>query len=484
MTPDSSAPFTWASLQPALPEIYLVGAICVLLLADVFFGDKRRGLAPTLTLVILVIGAFLTAKYANVTGRITLFSESYVADPLAVLLKLFGFTSMAVALLYSREYLERRGMMRGEYYVLALTALLGVFVMVSANSLLTVYIGVELMSLSLYAMVAFDRHSGIAAESAMKYFVLGAIASGMLLYGMSLIYGLTGTLLLDDLAAMAAGDPSVGVVLGLVFLVVAVAFKFGAVPFHMWLPDVYHGSPTAVTLFVSTVPKIASFAFAFRLLAHGMGSVGASWQDMLAPLAVLSMVFGNVIAIAQTNLKRLLAYSAIGNVGFILLGFVAGTAEGYEAALYYTIAYVIMTLGSFGVLVLASRAGFEAEELDHFKGLSKRDPLLAYTMMALMFSTAGVPPFIGFWAKFNILQALWLTNHVWLILIAVVVSVVGAFYYLRVVKIMFFDAPGDLPVGRSSGVAVRGVLALNGLAVLALGVLPDVLIQICAKVIG
>ncbi len=484
MTPDSSAPFTWASLQPALPEIYLVGAICVLLLADVFFGDKRRGLAPTLTLVILVIGAFLTAKYANVTGRITLFSESYVADPLAVLLKLFGFTSMAVALLYSREYLERRGMMRGEYYVLALTALLGVFVMVSANSLLTVYIGVELMSLSLYAMVAFDRHSGIAAESAMKYFVLGAIASGMLLYGMSLIYGLTGTLLLDDLAAMAAGDPSVGVVLGLVFLVVAVAFKFGAVPFHMWLPDVYHGSPTAVTLFVSTVPKIASFAFAFRLLAHGMGSVGASWQDMLAPLAVLSMVFGNVIAIAQTNLKRLLAYSAIGNVGFILLGFVAGTAEGYEAALYYTIAYVIMTLGSFGVLVLASRAGFEAEELDHFKGLSKRDPLLAYTMMALMFSTAGVPPFIGFWAKFNILQALWLTNHVWLILIAVVVSVVGAFYYLRVVKIMFFDAPGDLPVGRSSGVAVRGVLARNGLAVLALGVLPDVLIQICAKVIG
>ena len=484
MTPDPSAPFTWASLQPALPEIYLVGAICVLLLADVFFGDKRRGLAPTLTLVILVIGAFLTANYANVTERLTLFSESYVADPLAVLLKLFGFMSMAVALLYSREYLERRGMMRGEYYVLALTALLGVFVMVSANSLLTVYIGVELMSLSLYAMVAFDRTSGIAAESAMKYFVLGAIASGMLLYGMSLIYGLTGTLLLDDLAAIAAGEPSIGVVFGLVFIVVAVAFKFGAVPFHMWLPDVYHGSPTAVTLFVSTVPKIASFAFAFRLLAHGLGGVGATWQDMLAPLAVLSMVFGNVIAIAQTNLKRLLAYSAIGNVGFILLGFVAGTAMGYEAALYYTIAYVIMTLGSFGVLVLASRAGFEAEDLDHFKGLSKRDPLLAYTMMALMFSTAGVPPFIGFWAKFNILQALWLTNHVWLILIAVLVSVVGAFYYLRVVKIMFFDPPGELPVGRSSGVAVRGVLALNGLAVLALGILPDVLIQLCAKVIG
>jgi NADH-quinone oxidoreductase subunit N len=476
--------FTWASLQPALPEIYLTSAICMLLLADVFFGDKRRGLAPTLTLLILVVGALLTAKYANVTERVLLFSESYVADPLAVMLKLFAFATIAVALLYSREYLERRGMMRGEYYVLALTALLGIFVMVSANSLLTVYIGVELLALSLYAMVAFDRTSGIAAESAMKYFVLGAIASGMLLYGMSLIYGLTGTLLLDDLAAKAAGEPSVGVILGLVFLVVAIAFKFGAVPFHMWVPDVYHGAPTGVTLFLSTVPKIASFALAFRLLAHGMGSVGASWQEMLAPLAVLSMVFGNVIAIAQTNLKRLLAYSAIGNVGFILLGFVAGTAEGYEAALYYTVAYVIMTLGSFGVLVLASRAGFEAEELDQFKGLSKRDPLLAYTMLALMFSTAGVPPFIGFWAKFNILQALWLTHHVWLILIAVSVSVVGAFYYLRIVKLMFFDAPGDLPTGRSSGMAVRAVLALNGLVVLALGVMPDALIQLCARVIG
>ena len=413
-----------------------------------------------------------------------LFGDSYVADPLAVLLKLFGFMTMAVALLYSRDYLERRGMMRGEYYVLALTALLGIFVMVSANSLLTVYIGVELMSLSLYAMVAFDRDSGIAAESAMKYFLLGAIASGMLLYGMSLIYGLNGTLNLDDLAAKATGQPSLGVILGLVFIVVAIAFKFGAVPFHMWVPDVYSGAPTAVTLFLSTVPKIASFAFAFRLLAHGMGSVGESWQDMLAPLAVLSMVFGNIIAIAQSSLKRMLAYSAIGNVGFILLGFVAGTAEGYEAALYYTVAYVIMTLGSFGVLTLASRAGFEAEDLDHFKGLHKRDPLLALVMMCLMFSTAGVPPFIGFWAKFNIFQALWLTGHYWLIIIAAAMSVVGVFYYLRVVKLMYFDAPGDLPQGSASTFAVRAVLALNGIAVLVLGLAPNSLIQLCARVIG
>jgi NADH-quinone oxidoreductase subunit N len=475
---------TWASLQPALPEIYLTAAICVLLLADVFAGERRRNLAPTLTLLILAGGAAITAYCANVDTRVVLFSGSYVTDPLAVMLKLFGFMSLAVALLYSREYLERRGMMRGEYYVLSLTTLLGIFVMVSANSLLTVYIGVEIMSLSLYAMVAFDRESGVAAESAMKYFVLGAIASGMLLYGMSLIYGLNGTLNLDDLAEKATGAPSLGVILGLVFMVVGVAFKFGAVPFHMWVPDVYSGAPTAVTLLLSTVPKIASFAFAFRLLAHGMGSVGEAWQSMLAPLAVLSMVFGNVIAIAQSNLKRMLAYSAIGNVGFILLGFVAGTAEGYQAALYYTVAYVIMTLGSFGVLTLASRAGFEAEDLDHFKGLHKRDPLLALVMMFLMFSTAGIPPFIGFWAKFNIFQALWLTGHYWLILIGAVASVIGVFYYLRVVKLMYFDPPGDLPQGSSSSLAVRGVLVINGAAVLALGLAPNALIQLCARVIG
>jgi NADH-quinone oxidoreductase subunit N len=475
---------TWASLQPALPEIYLTAAICVLLLADVFAGERRRNLAPTLTLLILAGGAAITAYCANVDTRVVLFSGSYVTDPLAVMLKLFGFMSLAVALLYSREYLERRGMMRGEYYMLSLTTLLGIFVMVSANSLLTVYIGVEIMSLSLYAMVAFDRESGVAAESAMKYFVLGAIASGMLLYGMSLIYGLNGTLNLDDLAEKATGAPSLGVILGLVFMVVGVAFKFGAVPFHMWVPDVYSGAPTAVTLLLSTVPKIASFAFAFRLLAHGMGSVGEAWQSMLAPLAVLSMVFGNVIAIAQSNLKRMLAYSAIGNVGFILLGFVAGTAEGYQAALYYTVAYVIMTLGSFGVLTLASRAGFEAEDLDHFKGLHKRDPLLALVMMFLMFSTAGIPPFIGFWAKFNIFQALWLTGHYWLILIGAVASVIGVFYYLRVVKLMYFDPPGDLPQGSSSSLAVRGVLVINGAAVLALGLAPNALIQLCARVIG
>jgi NADH-quinone oxidoreductase subunit N len=468
----------------ALPEMYLAGAVCAVLLVDVFFGAARRSLTPTLTLLVLVVGAGLTLLYANEPGREVLFNGLYVSDGLANLLKLFGFLVTAIALLYSRAYLERRGMLRGEYYVLALTALLGIFVIVSANSLLTLYIGVELLSLSLYAMVAFDRDSGVAAESGMKYFVLGAIASGALLYGMSMIYGLTGTLSLDELARMSGGDPSLGVILGLVFLVVGVAFKFGAVPFHMWVPDVYHGAPTAVTLFVSTVPKIASFALAFRLFVHGLGSVESDWQDMLAIIAALSLVLGNLVAIAQTNMKRMLAYSTIGNVGFILLGFVAGNALGYESALFYTISYVIMALGSFGVILLMSRAGFEADELDHFKGLHSRDPLLAGSMAILMFSTAGIPPFVGFSAKLGILQALWAENQIFLIILAAAVSVIGLFYYLRVVKLMYFDAPGDLPVATGGEGGVRLALGLNALAVVALGLAPGVLVSLCRGVIG
>jgi NADH-quinone oxidoreductase subunit N len=472
------------NLIRALPEMYLAGAVCVVLLVDVFFGAARRSLTPTLTLLVLFVGAGLTLLYANEPGREVLFNGLYVSDGLANLLKLFGFLVTAVALLYSRSYLERRGMLRGEYYVLALTALLGIFVIVSSNSLLTLYIGVELLSLSLYAMVAFDRDSGVAAESAMKYFVLGAIASGALLYGMSMIYGLTGTLSLDELARMSGGDPSLGVILGLVFLVVGVAFKFGAVPFHMWVPDVYHGAPTAVTLFVSTVPKIASFALAFRLFAHGLGPVESDWQDMLAIIAALSLVLGNLVAIAQTNMKRMLAYSTIGNVGFILLGFVAGNALGYESALFYTISYVIMALGSFGVILLMSRSGFEADELDHFKGLHARDPLLAGAMAVLMFSTAGIPPFVGFTAKLGILQALWAENHIVLVILAAAVSVIGLFYYLRIVKLMYFDAPDNLPISTGGEGGVRLALGLNALAVVALGVAPSVLVSLCRGVIG
>jgi NADH-quinone oxidoreductase subunit N len=474
--------FDFATVAPALPEIYLTIMICVVLMVDVFAGQTRRGLSATFTLITLAVGAALTGIYAHTPQRIALFDGPYVADELAWVLKMFGFLFVAFAMLYSRAYLNWRGLLRGEYFVLALTALLGVFVLASANSLLTVYIGVELLALSVYAMVAFDRESGIAAESAMKYFVLGAIASGALLYGMSMIYGLTGTLMLDQLATQLTAHANLGVILGVTFIVAAVAFKLGAVPFHMWLPDVYHGAPTSVTLFIGTAPKLAYIALTFRLLGYGLKGVVTDWSQMLAALAVLTLLIGNLVALAQTNLKRLLAYSTIANVGFIVLGFVAGTPAGYSAALYYTLVYVLTALGSFGVILLASRKGFEADELEHYKGLYKRDPLLALVMMLLMFSTAGVPPFVGFWAKLKIFQELWATNHTALIIVAAAMSVVGAFYYLRVVKLMYFDAPADLPATeRQAG--VRFALGLNAIAVLILGVLPGPLLDLCARLI-
>jgi NADH-quinone oxidoreductase subunit N len=472
-----------ASLAPAIAEIWLAFAICVLLLVEVFAGTKRSGLMGTLTLLALAIGAALTVRYGQVPHRLLLFDRTYVADELAVVLKLAGFLFVAVALLYSRAYLENRNIQRGEYYVLALTALLGIFVLVSANSLVTVYLGVELLALSVYAMVAFDRDSGVSAESAMKYFVLGAIASGMLLYGMSLIYGLTGTLDLGEIAARLHAPLSAGVVLGLTFIVVAVAFKLGAVPFHMWLPDVYEGAPTSVTLFLSTLPKIGYFALALRLLAQGLAGTVVEWTQMLAALCVLTLIVGNVVAIVQTNLKRMLAYSAIASVGFILLGFVAGTADGYAAALYYTLQYVLVTLGSFGVILLAGAKGFEADRLDDYKGLQQRDPLLAAAMMVLMFSLAGVPPFIGFWAKLRIIQALWESNHLWLVVLTVVMSVVGAYYYLRVVKLMYFDEPAGTQPPAAREPAVRFALGVNAAAVLALGLLPGPLLDLCARLI-
>lgn len=474
---------TWQSIAPAIPEIYMVAAICFILLVDVFAGQTRRGLTPTLTLIALAVGAALTVMYANVSQRTVLFDGMYVADELAYVLKLCGFLFVAFGLLYSRDYLEERGILRGEYYVLALTALLGIFVLVSANSMLTVYIGVELLALSVYAMTAFDRDSGVAAESAMKYFVLGAIGSGALLYGMSMIYGMTGTLDLDQLAHQLQSPSSLGVTIGLVFVVVAVAFKLGAVPFHMWLPDVYTGAPTSVTLFIGTAPKIAYFALALRLLAYGLGGTVAEWSQMFGALAVLTLVVGNVVAIVQTNLKRMLAYSTIANVGFIVLGFTAGTPDGYTAALYYTLIYILVALGSFGVILMASRKGFEADHLDHYRGMYKRDPLLALVMMFLMFSTAGVPPFVGFWAKLRIFQALWETNHLWLVIISAAMSVVGAFYYLRIIKLMYFDAPpADYPPPQHS-FGVRAALGLNALAVLVLGVAPAPLLDLCARLI-
>ena len=473
----------WSDVAPAVAEIWLAAAACLILLVEVFAGERRRGLTSTLTLLALAVGAALLVRFGQVTRPTLLFAGMYVADELGFVLKLAGFLVVAVALLYSRAYLENRNILRGEYYVLALTALLGIFVLVSANSMLTIYLGVELLALSVYALVAFDRDAGVSAEAAMKYFVLGAIASGALLYGMSLIYGLTGTLDLGLLAARLQAPLSAGVVLGLTFIVVAVAFKLGAVPFHMWLPDVYEGAPTSVTLFIGTAPKIAYFALALRLLAQGLAGTVAEWTQMLAALAVLTLVLGNVVALVQTNLKRMLAYSTIANVGFIVLGFVAGTADGYAAALYYTLVYVLVALGSFGVILLSSAKGFEADRLDDYKGLHRRDPLLAASMMVLMFSTAGVPPFVGFWAKLRIFQVLWESHHLWLVIIAAAMSVVGAYYYLRIIKLMYFDEPAvQSPAGRQE-MGVRLALGINAAAVLVLGVAPAPLLDLCARLI-
>jgi NADH-quinone oxidoreductase subunit N len=474
--------FTLAALRPAITEIALCAGICLVLLVDVFAGATRRTLTPSLTLVVLAICAWLGATVGAVDSRVLLFDGLFVADRLALFLKLSAFLAVGLALFYSQAYLERRGIRGGEYQVLALTALLGICVLASAGSLLTVYLGLELLSLSLYALVAFDRDSGVSAEAAIKYFVLGAIASGTLLYGMSFLYGLTGTLDLDKLATVAAAHGA-GFVIGVTFVVVAVAFKFGAVPFHLWVPDVYQGAPASVALLVSTAPKLGAFALAIRLLAHGLGGDPSLWVQILGVLAVLSLAVGNTLAIAQTSIRRMLAYSAIANVGFILLGFVAADSAGYAAALAFTLVYVLTTLGSFGVVLLAARRNGEAEALDDYKGLARRDPLLALVMLALMLSTAGVPPLAGFWAKLWVIQALLGSQHLGLAIVAVLASVVGAYYYLRVIWFMYFeqgsDDPGIEPVASS-----RCTLVLNAAAVLALGLLPNALLSLCTSLIG
>jgi NADH-quinone oxidoreductase subunit N len=471
-----------ANAWPAIPEIWLALSACVILMVDVYGGGKRRGLIATVTMLALLLGVVLSSNFGMVLQHTVLFNGLYVADALGTFVKLAGFVAMATAIYYSQDYLEQRDMVGGEYYVLCLTGLLGVFVLISANSLLTVYLGIELLSLSLYALVAFDRDSGTAAEAAIKYFVLGAIGSGALLYGMSMLYGMTGTLDLDTLSVVVRHGPDGGVIIGIAFVVAAIAFKFGAVPFHMWVPDVYQGAPTSVTLFIATVSNLGSFALIARLLAHGLAGLPEYWTQMVMAVAVMSLALGNVVAIAQTNIKRLLAYSAIANAGFVLLGFATGQSAGYQAALNFTIAYVLTTLASFGLVLMLSRRGFEHDEIADFKGLSTRDPMLAALMLVLMFSTAGVPPFVGFWAKLWIIQALLGSGHIWAAVFAVVISVVGAFYYLRVVWYMYFEAADDRPRVEFKP-RMRLILLINALAVTALGLLPNALLEICARLI-
>ena len=378
-------------LMPAAAEIFLAGALCVVLLVDVFTEPGRRALTFRLTMF-SVMGAALCSAYVGTEAAVTILNDAFIADPAGNVLKLFAYLIVAIVFLYSRDYLVRAGLFKGEFFVLGLFGLLGVMVMISANSLLILYLGLELLSLSLYALVAFDRESGVAAESAMKYFVLGAIASGTLLYGISILYGVTGTVAISALAEYFSASDGLNIpaLLGLAFVIVGIAFKFGAVPFHMWLPDVYQGAPTPVTLYIGTAPKLAAFALAWRFLVEGLGDLHGSWQDMLIVLSVLSLAVGNVVAIAQTNLKRMLAYSTISHVGFILMGFIAGTEDGIRAAMFYTLSYVLMAAAAFGMIIVLSRKGFEAENLEDFKGLNARNPWFALMMLMVMFSMAGV----------------------------------------------------------------------------------------------
>ncbi len=462
----------------ALPEIFVLGMACVLLLIDLFLKDQDRYLIYLLSLLTLVLAAVLTL-YGYSDERLITFNGAYVADAMSYVLKLGVYFAVFVVFVYAKDYLRDHGMFKGEFYTLGLFGMLGMMIMISAHSLLTLYLGLELLSLSLYALVAMQRDSARASEAAMKYFVLGAIASGMLLYGMSMIYGVTGTLDLDGIASRTATADPVLLAFGLVFLLVGTAFKLGAVPFHMWVPDVYHGAPTAVTLYIGSAPKIAAFAMLVRLLVDGLIDLHDQWQGILIILAVLSMAIGNIVAIAQTNLKRMLAYSTISHVGFLILGILTGTQSGFSASMFYALTYVLMALGGFGMIILLSRKGFEGDRLDDFKGLNKRSPWYAFMMLILMFSMAGVPPFLGFWAKLAVLEAVVAADMLWLAVVGVVFSIIGVFYYLRIIKLMYFDEPTSEEELECSA-DMRLMISANGLMVLGIGMFPGALMAVCA----
>lgn len=473
--------FPVPNLIPALPELFLLGVLSLILIADLFIAEGKKAQTYILTQTALLMTVLVIVVPASSKTVLT-FSDMYVDDAMSDTLKVLACLSLSVMLVFSRAYLAARGLLQGEFFVLILFALLGMMVMISAHNFLTLYLGLELLTLSSYALVALQRDSKAATEAAMKYFVLGALASGLLLYGLSMIYGATGSL---DVAKVAealqqgvdTGNKTI-MTFGLVFVVAGLAFKLGVVPFHMWIPDVYHGAPTAVTLFIGSAPKIAAFAFFMRLLVTGMQPLSGDWQGMLVILAILSMALGNIAAIAQTNIKRMLAYSTISHMGFVLIGILAANSEGYSSAMFYMLAYVLMSLGAFGIVMLLSRRGFEADNLDDLKGLNQRNPWYAAIMLLVMFSMAGIPPTVGFFAKLAVLKAALAVGFTWLVVVAVMLSLIGAFYYLRIVKLMYFDAPTDnSPI--EPQIDAKVLLSANGLAVLALGILPQPLMALC-----
>ncbi|HYF18891.1 MAG TPA: NADH-quinone oxidoreductase subunit NuoN [Ramlibacter sp.] len=484
------------SLYVVFPEILLLVASCVIALVDLRVTDRLRNLTYWLTIATLVAVAWLCADAALEGQTVYAFGKSVVADPMGNWLKCFSAIALLVTLVYGRPYAADRDMLRGgELFTLSLFSLLGIFVMLSGSNFLLIYLGLELMTLCSYALVALRRDNEIATEAAMKYFVLGAMASGFLLYGMSMLYGATGSLDLNEVfRAIASGRINHQVlVFGLVFIVAGLGFKLGAAPFHMWIPDVYHGAPTAITLLIGSAPELAAFGIAIRLLVEGMIPLAPDWQQMLMLLAAASLLVGNLAAIAQTNLKRMLAYSTIAQMGFVILGLSAGVVGGnthnaqfaYSAAMFYIVTYVLTTLASFGIILLLAREGFESDEIADLAGLNQRSPLYAGVMAICMFSLAGIPPLVGFYAKLAVLQALVASGqalYIGLAIFAVLLSLIGAFYYLRVVKVMYFDSPITATTV-SAPADVRAVLTLNGALVLVLGILPGGLMALCADAI-
>ena len=467
-------------LMPAAAEIFLLVMVSVILIADLLIKQTDR-MVTYILVQLTLLGCSMITVSTHANAVVYIFHNMFVDDLMSDVLKLLTYMTMSMMLVYSRQYLTVRGMFTGEFMSLALFAMLGMMVMISANHFLTLYLGLELLSLSLYAMVALQRDSATATEAAMKYFILGALASGLLLYGMSMLYGATGSLELGAVAnSIKTGNADKNLlVFGLVFVVSGLAFKLGAVPFHMWVPDVYHGAPTAVTMLIGSAPKLAAFAFVSRILVEGLQPLVQHWSGMLIILAIGSMGIGNITAIAQTNLKRMLAYSTIAHMGFMLLGLLSGSIEGYGASMFYVVVDALMSLGAFGMIMLLSREGFEADRLDDFKGLNQRSPWLAFLMLLLMLSMAGVPPTVGFYAKFSVLNSVVEAGHIWLAVVAVIFSLIGAFYYLRIIKLMYFDAPeSHVPIAIDSDAAL--LMSVNGFGVLLLGLLPNQIMSVCA----